>query len=220
QWKDYSCCTFKTEGKGSFKPGANANPFIGEKDSLSFVEEVKLECIIPSGKLAELIASVMKAHPYEEPAYDVYQLENKFEEGGIGRIGDLEEPLFLNDFLNFIKDKLNLINFRYIFKNNLFNSGKEIKKIAVVNGSINSIVEEIKDLDFDALVCGEVNYHNAQMLSEIGKLVIELGHGESELFAVSHIHEILSGLSNRMHLGLKILKSNNKELPWRYFIGR
>ncbi|MCE5330081.1 Nif3-like dinuclear metal center hexameric protein, partial [bacterium] len=47
QWKDYSCCTFKTEGKGSFKPGANANPFIGEKDSLSFVEEVKLECIIP-----------------------------------------------------------------------------------------------------------------------------------------------------------------------------
>jgi len=220
QWKDYSCCTFKTDGKGTFKPGESADPFIGERGSLNFVEEVKLECIVPSVKLAELISSVMKAHPYEEPAYDVYQLENKFEEGGIGRIGNLKNPLFLNDFFNYIKERLNLTNFRYIFKNNSFTAGKELKKIAVVNGSVNSIVEDLDNLDFDALVCGEVNYHNAMKLSEAGKLVIELGHGESELFAVEHIFDILTDISNRMHLGLKILQSNNKELLWRYFIGR
>jgi len=166
QWKDYSCCTFKTDGKGTFKPGESSNPFIGERGELSFAEEVKLECIVPSEKLSGLIESVLKAHPYEEPAYDVYQLENKFEEGGTGRTGSLKTPLFLDDFLNFIKEKLNLVNFRYIFKNNSFITGKKIKKIAVVNGSVNSIVKDLVNADFDALVCGEVNYHNAQMLSD------------------------------------------------------
>lgn len=220
QWKDYSCCTFKTEGKGSFKPDADANPFIGKKDNLNFVEEVKLECIVSSEKLTELIDKVIKAHPYEEPAYDVYRLENKFEKGGMGRTGDLKEPLFLNGFLNYIKTKLNLTNFRYIFNSTSFNIKKKIKKVAAVNGSVNSSVENIKDMDFDVLVCGEINYHNAQMLSELGKLIIELGHAESELFAISHIYEILKDINNKMHLGLKILKSNYKELSWRYFIGK
>jgi dinuclear metal center YbgI/SA1388 family protein len=222
QWKNYSCATFKTLGKGTFKPENGSKPFIGEKGSLSIVEEARIECIVSEDKLNNLINNVLKSHPYEEPAYDIYPLENKFETGGIGRIGNLKKYLFLNDFLSFIKEKLNLNNFKYILKGNFVlkdkEKDKEIRKIAVVNGSVNSIIEDIRYLDFDALVCGEIGYHNAQMISESGKLVIEIGHGESELFAASHIFKILNDINEKMNFNLNIFKSKNNEILWRYLI--
>lgn len=219
-WKDYTCCTFNTEGNGTFKPGIDSNPFIGEKGSLSVVKEARIECIIQSEKLEDLIRNVLEAHPYDEPAYDVYPLENKFEEGGIGRIGSIKQAISSDAFLDFIKEKLNIYNFKYIFKSNSSIINKVIKKVAVINGSINSLTAELGSLDFDALICGEVNYHNAQLISENGRLLIELGHAESELFAIGHLFKILTKISDSMSLGLKILKSNNKELLWRYSIGR
>lgn len=218
QWKDYSCCTFKTKGTGTFKPGENSKPFIGKKGSLSFADESRIECIISSEKLKNLIKNVLEVHPYEEPAYDIFPLENKFEEGGTGRIGDLKKSLYLNDFLSFIKEKLNVQNFKYILKDLIF-ADKKIRKIAVINGSINSIIENIADSDFDVLLCGEISYHNTLLLLEKDKMIIELGHAESELFAVNHIFKILTDINDDMNLGLKILKSNNKEPSWRYLIG-
>jgi putative NIF3 family GTP cyclohydrolase 1 type 2 len=92
--------------------------------------------------------------------------------------------------------------------------------IAVINGSINSIVSEICSLDIDCLICGEVNYHNAQLISENDILVIELGHAESELFAIDDLFLKLVNISESLCLGLKIIKSNNNEMLWRYLIGK
>jgi dinuclear metal center YbgI/SA1388 family protein len=220
QWKDYSCATFNTCGIGTFKPGSNSEPFIGEKGKLTFVDEVKIECIVNMEKLKTLIASVLEVHPYEEPAYDIIPIENVFAEGGSGRIGSLKESLKISNFLQFIEKKLSIRNFKYISKDDLFISGKEIKNIAVINGSVNSMVSEISNIDFDCLICGEINYHNAQLFSEKNILVIELGHAESESFAVDDLFLKIENINESMGLGLEIIKSNNNEILWRYIIGK
>ncbi|MHB1377284.1 MAG: Nif3-like dinuclear metal center hexameric protein [Candidatus Humimicrobiaceae bacterium] len=220
QWKDYSCATFNTSGTGTFKPGSNSEPFIGEKGKLMFVDEVKIECIVREEILKSLIAYVLEVHPYEEPAYDIIPIENVFAEGGSGRVGSIKKSLKPNDFLQFVSKKLNISNFKYISKDNFSIIKNEIKNIAVINGSINSMVSEICSIDIDCLICGEVNYHNAQLISENNILVIELGHAESELFAIDDLFSKIEHISESMCLGLEIIKSNNKEILWRYIIGK
>ena len=220
QWKDYSCATFKTNGTGTFKPGNSSEPFIGEKGKLIFVDEIKIECIIKAEGLKSLLGNVLAVHPYEEPAYDIIPIENVFTEGGIGRIGNIKKPLKTNEFLQFVKEKLNISNFKYISKDNSSIISNEIKNIAVINGSINSMASEICKLDIDCLICGEINYHNAQLISEKDILVIELGHAESELFAIDDLFLKMVNIGESLCLGLEIIKSNNTELLWRYLIGK
>jgi len=219
QWKDYSCATFKTSGIGTFKPGNNSEPFIGEKGKLVFVDEVKIECIVKADNLKSLIVNVLAVHPYEEPAYDIIPIENVFPDGGLGRVGSIKKSLKLNEFLQFVKEKLNINNFRYISKDNSSIIDNEIKNIAVINGSINSITSEICSLDIDCLICGEINYHNAQLISANDILIIELGHAESELFAIDDLFLKMVNISESLSLGLKIIKSNNNEALWRYLSG-
>jgi len=215
-WKDYSCCTFRTEGIGTFKPGSQSNPFIGNKNELTEVSEVKLECIVRKEDLSMLVSSVIRAHPYEEPAYDIYPIDNKFIEGGIGEIGEFEQPLVINDFLKLVKDKFDLKNLRFVFGKS--SSDDKIKKVLVINGSANSIIESLSVYDFDALLCGEVNYHNCAKLFENGKLVVETGHGESEWIFIDIVFEILEKYKLENGLDLVFYKSSKPQNLWRYFI--
>ena len=88
---NYSDCTFNTDGKGTFRPLEGTNPFIGEFDKLEVVDEVKIETIVPQRILGGVISAMIKAHPYEEVAYDLYKLENKGSAVGLGRIAALKE---------------------------------------------------------------------------------------------------------------------------------
>ncbi|EGO00575.1 hypothetical protein SERLA73DRAFT_133500 [Serpula lacrymans var. lacrymans S7.3] len=76
----YEHCAFIIPGTGQFKPGPEANPTIGSRGTLEFVEEDRVEVLVnDKGERAELSAAIkeLKAvHPYEEVAYDVYQLED------------------------------------------------------------------------------------------------------------------------------------------------
>ena len=77
----YRNCSFSTKGIGTLKPVNNANPHIGEKGKLEFVEEEKLEVICNVDKVKSVISVIKKVHPYEEPAIDIVPLidESYFE---------------------------------------------------------------------------------------------------------------------------------------------
>lgn len=79
---NYDFCSFSVKGVGRFRPLPGAHPFIGEKPASSpakveEVEEERIETICPREKLESALQALKKAHPYEEPAVDVYQLLNK-----------------------------------------------------------------------------------------------------------------------------------------------
>lgn len=71
---NYTYCTLSTKSIGTFKPNENANPYIGEKNNLEFVEEEKLEVVCDVDKVKNVIAKLRKIHPYEEPAIDIVPL--------------------------------------------------------------------------------------------------------------------------------------------------
>lgn len=70
-----------TKCVGTFKPNDEANPYIGEKNNLEFVEEEKLEVVCDVKKVKEVVSILRKVHPYEEPAIDIIPLidESYFE---------------------------------------------------------------------------------------------------------------------------------------------
>ena len=72
----YDNCAFMAPGIGCFRPLKGAKPFKGQKGKLERVGEARLETIVPASKIKRVIAAMKKAHPYEEPAYDVVRLEN------------------------------------------------------------------------------------------------------------------------------------------------
>lgn len=100
---NYSHCTFQTEGQGTFKPLDGTNPFIGTHDKVELVDEVKIETIVQEEKLQHTINAIIKAHPYEEVAYDIYPLGNQGKRYGIGRIGTLNNAQKLEDLCEQVK---------------------------------------------------------------------------------------------------------------------
>src|SRR5690606_11145704 len=90
---NYSHCTFRTPGTGTFLPQAGANPFLGQVGEMEEAAEFRLETIVPEGLLSPVIDAMLKAHPYEEVAYDVYPLAVEGAvQGSLGRVGNLENP--------------------------------------------------------------------------------------------------------------------------------
>lgn len=73
---DYDCCCWQTLGTGQFRPSADANPFIGQANQIESVDEYKVELVCSDERIRQTIEAMKTAHPYEEPAFDVWKLEH------------------------------------------------------------------------------------------------------------------------------------------------
>ena len=165
-------------------------------------------------------ACVNKAYPYEE---------NKFAEGGLGIIGELDVPVKLPVFFKKVKESLAVSGFRWITGKNqnrvpvkLQDKAATIKKILVINGSANSFTQRIavSDFDCDVVIVGELNYHSALEITESGKIIIEIGHGDSEKFAVEGMYDILNRYFKENGIkDIEVIKSKEGYKSWRYYIG-
>ena len=74
-WSYAEACCFQTSGTGQFRPCSGADPHIGRVGDLAHVEEVKIELVCQDALIRDAVAALKKAHPYEEPAYEVWRLE-------------------------------------------------------------------------------------------------------------------------------------------------
>ncbi len=72
---DYDSCCWQVAGLGQFRPLAGAVPFIGKQGSIETVEEYKVELVCDDAVVIAAVAALKQAHPYEEPAYQVWRLE-------------------------------------------------------------------------------------------------------------------------------------------------
>lgn len=168
---DYTHCSFEIAGTGAFKPSEGANPYIGEVGEITTVDEVKIEALVSEEKLKDVVEAVMKAHPYEEPAFDIIELTNKGENYGLGRIGKIKQPLTLKQFVEYVKERLDLSHVRVV--GNLEN---KVKKVAVLGGSGEKYIHDAKRRGADVFITGDLGFHQAQAAMELGLLVIDAGH--------------------------------------------
>lgn len=172
---DYSHCTFQSEGTGTFKPLEGARPYIGNLGEIEKVMEYKLESIVEKDKLSGVISSMIKAHPYEEVAYDLIPLENKIESLGFGRIGYLEKKQTLKELAKNIKDLLGSQRISFIGDEN-----KLVRKIAVSPGSGGDFIWDAHSKNCDCYITGDIKYHDAQLAAQLGLNLIDAGHYETE----------------------------------------
>lgn len=73
---NYDCCAWQTLGQGQFRPQAGSQPFCGQLQTLETVEEYKVEMVCQESCLSQVIEALHQTHPYETPAYSLWQLED------------------------------------------------------------------------------------------------------------------------------------------------
>lgn len=168
---NYSHCTFNGRGIGTFLPLEGANPFIGKAGTLERVEEVRIETIVPASLQNKVVAAMLKAHPYEEVAYDIYPLENKGKTFGLGRIGRLPEKMTLAEFAEHVKKALDVPAVRVVG-----NLQDVVQKVAVVGGDGNKYVMQAKLAGADVYMTGDVYYHVAHDAMMLGLNIVDPGH--------------------------------------------
>lgn len=89
----YDSCSWSTQGEGAFRPLPGASPAIGEVGALERVDEVRVETVMPRALREQVLAAMRAVHPYETPAYDVVPVADLPGDTGLGRVGDLPEPM-------------------------------------------------------------------------------------------------------------------------------
>ena len=77
---DYDRCCWQTLGTGQFRPSAAANPFIGESGKVEQLPEYRVEMVCSPAQVREVVAAMIAAHPYEEPAWDLVELVTELPE--------------------------------------------------------------------------------------------------------------------------------------------
>ena len=204
----YDECSFSVSGSGTFRPIEGSNPFSGTEDIRENSNEIAITVIYESYKKNQIIAAMKLAHPYEEVAYQIIQLENENHFLGLGRFGELEQPMYEEEFLSFVKDKFNLKVIRHSDFNN-----KEIKRVGVLGGSGASGIVAAISQNCDAYLTGDLKYHD-YFQGEGKMLICDIGHFESEQFVTEHLVEILS----QKFTTFAVSKSTEKTNPVNYFL--
>ncbi|WP_297337088.1 Nif3-like dinuclear metal center hexameric protein [Algoriphagus sp.] len=183
---DYKNCSFQTDGMGTFTPVAGAQPFSGTVGVPNYEAESRVEVILPTHLNAKILAAMKKAHPYEEVAYYLSNLENENQEVGAGMIGQLQEAMQPLDFLDYLKERMNL----QILKHTPI-IDKKVNTIAVCGGAGVFLIGDAKRAKADVYLTADIKYH--EFFDADGQLILcDIGHYESEIFTKELLGELLS----------------------------
>ncbi|MBA2442696.1 MAG: Nif3-like dinuclear metal center hexameric protein [Rubrobacter sp.] len=172
---DYTRCTFRTPGTGTFLPGEGSDPYSGERGRLQLEGEVRLETVVAAHDAARAVAAAREAHPYEEMAYDLYPVEGRPEGCGFGRTGVLPDPLPVGDLVEQVSDSLGSPA-RLLTDG----PGRRVERVAVLGGSGGSFIREAAASDAEAYVTGDLSYHDALYAESLGLAAIDAGHAATE----------------------------------------
>ena len=177
---DYTHCTFRSPGTGTFVPGSSSNPYLGERGRLERVHEVRLETVVPAHAEQAAVAAATSAHPYEETALDVYPIEGRPEGCGYGRTGTLPEPATPEGLRERVSDALESPA-RLVADPH---PGRPIERVATLGGSGGSFIPEAAASGAQAYVSGDLDYHDALLARSLGLTAIDAGHAATELPAL------------------------------------
>lgn len=169
----YRECAFHSLGEGHFRAPADAQPAAGEAGIANSVVEARLEMVFPPAREAAVVRALLAAHPYEEPAFEVYHLAPRPTAAGFGRIGRLPEPLTVAMLADRVAQALDLETVQ------MAGEGR-VEQVALLPGAGGSAVGPARAAGAQVLVTGEIGYHEAAEALSEGLALIAAGHPESE----------------------------------------
>ena len=155
---DYSHCAWSTEGTGQFLPHAGANPAIGAVGALEHVAETRLELVLPRRRRRAVIEALRAAHPYEEPAFDLFELAEIPGRRGLGRVGELPEPESLAAFTERAAAALPATAWGVRAAGD---PARTVRRVAVCGGAGDSALAAATAAGVDAYLTADLRHHPA-----------------------------------------------------------
>jgi dinuclear metal center YbgI/SA1388 family protein len=177
----YSECSFRLAGTGTFFGSEATNPTVGRKGRREEVSEWRLEAICPQGCLEQALIAMRRAHSYEEPAYDVYPLRAG-SASGEGRLGTLARSVLLDDFARAVKQTLGGRPVQVVG-----DSGKPLSRVAIVCGAGGDFVADAARAGADVLLTGEARFHDCLEAQARGLALVLPGHYATERCGVEDL---------------------------------
>jgi dinuclear metal center YbgI/SA1388 family protein len=183
----YSQCSFRLAGTGTFFGSDAANPTIGQKGRREEVSEWRLEAVCPEAQVDQVVAALRQAHSYEEPAYDVYPLRPSAGMVGEGRLGRLPQPMPLSEVALQVKTALNAGAVPTVGE-----VGRSVATVAVACGAGGELLPDAVRARADALLTGEVRFHDCLAAQAQGVALLLPGHYATERVGVEELVAVLA----------------------------
>ncbi|BBH21262.1 GTP cyclohydrolase 1 type 2 [Paenibacillus baekrokdamisoli] len=207
---NYRSCSFNIEGTGTFLPGEGTHPFIGEKGRLERVQEIRVETIVPYSAHRKVVQAMLKVHPYEEVAYDLYPMDLKGRSFGLGRAGKLTAPIKLGGLIDRVKEVFDVSMVRFVG-----DSEREIRKVAVLGGAGSKYIRHAMFAGADVLITGDIDYHTAQDALAAGLAIIDPGHNIEKIMKPRVAEWLNSRLLERKSTTTAVASTVNTE-PFQF----
>ncbi|CAA7603215.1 GTP cyclohydrolase 1 type 2/Nif3 [Acididesulfobacillus acetoxydans] len=215
----YSESFFRSSGEGMFRPLPGSNPAVGKIGELTRAAEVKLESILPERLLARAVKALKKAHPYEEPAYDLIPLRNRGSVHGYGVVGYLPQAKTLEQVWQRLRAVLSAadsgLTARPYSPYGLRWAGspaQKVRKVAIVNGSGGGFVPKALAKGADLFIAGDIDHHRVLDALQGGLAIGDIGHFLSEAPMLKSLADYLK--KDRAFGDVEIMISAANGCPW------
>tara|TARA_B100000809_G_scaffold117249_1_gene115550 strand:- start:1249 stop:2343 length:1095 start_codon:yes stop_codon:yes gene_type:complete len=204
---NYDECSFSAKGEGTFRANEGCDPHIGNIGERHTEKEEKIEVIFPKYKENTIISALKQAHPYEQVAYQIYILDNIYDNIGAGIVGELAQKVDTNRFLEMLKTKMQTDCIRHtkLVKN-------QIKRVAICGGSGSFLLSNAICEKADIFITADFKYHEF-FDGENDIIIADIGHFESEQFTKDLIYDLLSKKFSKFAVRLSKVNTN----PINYF---
>lgn len=203
---NYTHCSFRSPGEGTFLGNEFSHPVTGAPGNLERNEEFKLELIFPEWKKKQVLTALRNSHPYEEIAYNLISLNNPSNLFGAGAWGVLKSPLRLKEFLSHVSYCLGAAGIRFSG-----NSEQMISKVAVCGGAGADLISKAVKLPADCLITADIRYH--QFFNSTSTFsIIDAGHFETEVVVLDAVKKKL----NHGFPGIRVEKTEIITNPIQY----
>ena len=199
---NYDSSSFNLPGEGTFRANDGCHPFCGEIGALHTEKEIRIETVLPAFRKGAVMQALLSVHPYEEPAFDFYLLENRWEQVGSGVVGELPEEEDEMSFLQRIKE---LFQVGCVKHSPL--TGRPIREVALCGGSGAFLINDAINYGADIFITGEAKYNDFYDVED-RILLATIGHYESEVCTKEIFYSIISKKFPTFALHLSNVNSN------------
>ncbi len=175
----YSQCSFRLAGTGTFFGSDAADPTVGQKGRREEVSEWRLEAVCPESAVEAVVAAIRQSHSYEEPAYDVHPLRPCREPLGEGRFGKLPAAMALQDFARRVRSSLECGPVQVVGE-----PGQSVQQVAIACGAAGEYLPDAARLGADLFLTGEMRFHDLLAARSMGVSLVLPGHYATERFGI------------------------------------
>lgn len=186
----YTECSFAVAGTGTYRPGELTSPFAGESGALSHEQELRVEMAVPASRIDAVVATLVASHPYDEPAFDVY--EDRANAGFVGRVGNVPATS-LGELGDVVASALDAA------VRMAGDPATDVERVAVVPGSGSSLFAAAATAGAQAVLTGDVSHHRAREALNRGIAVLDAGHVATERPGMARLYSSVSTMFENCH---------------------